>query len=102
MKGHKANCLKNITSPKEGNKTYKPKRCLFSMIVTDHLRLSTLPRKACSRLRDSWVREIEKVRTLGPFIRGKIRRVLHKTRVNQDANCTIDTSMSYLRQEQLV
>ena len=39
---------------------------------------------------------------LGPFIRGKIRRVLQKTRLKQDANCTIYTSMSYLRQEQLV
>ena len=34
------------------------------MIVTDHFRLSALPRKACSRLRDSRVSEIEKVRTL--------------------------------------
>ena len=33
---------------------------------------------------------------LGPFIRGKIRRVLHKTCLKQDANCTIYTSMSYL------
>ena len=47
-----------------GNKTYRPKRCLFFMIVTDHFRLSALPRKACSRLRDCRVREIEKVRTL--------------------------------------
>ena len=47
-----------------GNKTYRPKRCLFSMIVTDHFRLSVLPRKACSMLRDCRVREIEKVRTL--------------------------------------
>ena len=47
-----------------GNKTYRPKRCLFFMIVTDHFRLSALPRKACSRLRDSRVSEIEKVRTL--------------------------------------
>ena len=34
--------------------------------------------------------------SLGPFIRGKIRSVLHKTRLTQDANCTIYTSMSYL------
>ena len=34
--------------------------------------------------------------TLGPFIRGKIRRVLHKTRLKKDANCTIYTSMPYL------
>ena len=34
------------------------------MIVTDHFGLSALPRKACSRLRDSRVSEIEKVRTL--------------------------------------
>ena len=47
-----------------GNKTYRPKMCLFSMIVTHHFRLSALPRKVCSRLRDSRVREIEKVRTL--------------------------------------
>ena len=33
---------------------------------------------------------------VGPFIRGKIRRVLHKTRLKLDANCTIYTSMSYL------
>ena len=43
-----------------GNKAYKPKRCLFSMIVTDHFRLSALPLKACSRLRDCRVREMRK------------------------------------------
>ena len=34
--------------------------------------------------------------TIGPFIPGKIRRVLHKTRLKKDKNCTIYTSMSYL------
>ena len=34
--------------------------------------------------------------SIGPFIGGKIRRVLHKTRLKQDSNCTIYTSMSYL------
>ena len=34
--------------------------------------------------------------TLGLFIRGKIRRVLQKTRLKQDTNCTIYTSLSYL------
>ena len=36
---------------------------------------------------------------LGPFIRGKIRRVLHTTRT---VPFTIYTSLSYLRREQLV
>ena len=34
--------------------------------------------------------------SIGPFIGGKIRHVLHKTRLQQDSNCTIYTSMSYL------
>ena len=37
-----------------------------------------------------------KQESIRPFIRGKIRRILHKTRLKQDANCTIYTSMSYL------
>ena len=44
-----------------------------------------------------WLRDL-----IGPFIQGKIRRVLHKTHLKQDTTWTIYTSMSYLTRKQLV